>query len=442
MTTTSPPADRAPADAPVRAPGFLARWAGTILRALVYSIPAFVLGLLGFVVTLVLLAVGTGTAVIWIGLPLLVAGVSVARGFAEAERGLQRVLLGRALPRPERRRAGPDAGRFRRLLVPLTDPQSWLDCLWTLVHFVLAVVTFPIMLASVIGSVATVAGPLASIIVRLAQPDADITGLGELLGLEDASAIGLDLGLQVLAGLIFLLTVHPVSRAVIGVHHAVDHALLSSRFDEQQQLARTEESRAAGRVAESESLRRLERDLHDGPQQGIVRATMDLARAERMADGDPERAQQILRETRTLLGSTLEDLRRLSRGIAPPILVDRGLAAALAERAALCPVPTSVDCPDLDLPEHVQIGIYYVVSEALANAAKHSQARTVQVRVTREAGSARAVIADDGRGGANIAAGHGLAGLAGRVASLEGSLHVDSPAGDGTRIEAVIPCAS
>jgi signal transduction histidine kinase len=444
MTTSSPPADAAPAATHHSGhhSGFLARWAGTIVRALGYSIPALVLGGLGFALTISLLTLGVGTVVVWIGLPILVAAVMVARGFASAERGLQRVLLARPLPRPARRRPREGAGRVRRLLTPLADPQSWLECLWTVVHLVLITLTTPILLTWFVGAIATIGAPLATLILHGVLPEDEMNGLGELLGFQGDTALAVDLGLQVLAGLIFLLTLGPVARGVIALHHAVGYGLLSSRFEEQQRLVRTEESRAAGRAAESESLRRLERDLHDGPQQGIVRATMDLARAERMADGDPERAQEIVRETRTLLGATLEDLRRLSRGIAPPILVDRGLPAALAERAALSPVPTSVDCPDLDLPEHVEIGIYYVVSEALANAAKHSEATSIQVRVSREIGTARTVIVDDGHGGASISAGHGLAGLAGRVASLEGTLQVDSPEGRGTRIEAVIPCAS
>ena len=169
---------------------------------------------------------------------------------------------------------------------------------------------------------------------------------------------------------------------------------------------------------------------------------MDLARVEALAVKDPEKAQAVLRETREQLGLTLDDLRRLSRGIAPPILVDRGLAAALTELAAISPLPTSIECPALDLPEHVEIGIYYVVSESLTNAAKHSDAGSVVVEVARIGDDARVRIEDDGRGGAEMRTGGGLAGLAGRVASLEGRLTVTSPTEQGTRVEAVIPCGS
>src|SRR5690606_41138305 len=128
------------------------------------------------------------------------------------------------------------------------------------------------------------------------------------------------------------------------------------------------------------------------------------------------------------LGATLDDLRRLSRGIAPPILVDRGLTAALAELAAISPIPATVDSPELELPEHVEIGIYYVVSESLANAAKHAGAEQIHIEGDRIGHDARVRIDDDGRGGAELRTGGGLAGLAGRVASLEGRFTVDSPA--------------
>ncbi|GAA1488405.1 sensor domain-containing protein [Brachybacterium sacelli] len=418
------------------------RWAARIGRFLAYGLIALVLGAVGFSLTLALLAAGAGTAIVWIGLPILVLGALVARGFAAAERALQPTLLGGELPTPAAKRAPEGAGRMRRLLVPLTDPQTWLDALWILVNFLLVLLTFPLALAWTVGAIATIGGPLATVVLAQVLPGADMNGLGELLGFTGSLAWVVDIGLQVAGGLVFLLTVGPLVRGLTSAHRAVARGLLSSRYEDQQRLLRTQESRAAGRSAESAALRRLERDLHDGPQQRLVRASMDLARVEALAASDPEKAQTVLRGTREQLGLTLDDLRRLSRGIAPPILVDRGLAAALTELAAIAPLPTTVHCPDLDLPEHVEIGIYYVVSESLTNAAKHAQAGSVRVEVARIGDDAQVRIEDDGRGGAEMRTGGGLAGLAGRVASLEGRLDVLSPSGGGTRIEAVIPCRS
>ena len=417
-------------------------WASRIGRFLAYGFVALLLGAVGFSLLVGLLAAGVSSVVVWVGLPILVAGVHVAHGFAGAERALQRAVLGTELPAPEPVRAPSGAGRIRRLLTPLADPQKWLDSLWVLVNFLLAMVTFPLALAWTLGAIATIGAPLATLVLDRVLPDVQGDGLGTLLGVPEQYALPADLLLQFAIGLVFLLTLGPVVRGLTALHQGVARGLLSSRHQEQQRLLRTEESRAAGRSAESAALRRLERDLHDGPQQRLVRASMDLARVEALAVKDPEKAQAVLRETREQLGLTLDDLRRLSRGIAPPILVDRGLAAALTELAAISPLPTSIECPALDLPEHVEIGIYYVVSESLTNAAKHSDAGSVVVEVARIGDDARVRIEDDGRGGAEMRTGGGLAGLAGRVASLEGRLTVTSPTEQGTRVEAVIPCGS
>ncbi|ATG55227.1 histidine kinase [Brachybacterium ginsengisoli] len=418
------------------------RWAARIGRFLAYSFLALLLGTVGFSLVIGLLSAGASTVVVWIGLPILVAAVLVAHGFAKAERGVQSALLGTDLPSPAPVRPPEGAGGIRRMLTPLTDPQNWLDSLWVLVNFVLVLVTFPLALAWTVGAIGTIGGPLSTLILEQVLPGDGRHGLGELVGVPEPYTLPADLLLQFLAGLLFLITLGPVVRGLTLLHQGVARGLLSSRHQEQQRLHRTEQSRAAGRSAESTALRRLERDLHDGPQQRLVRASMDLARIESLADRNPERARAVLRETREQLGQTLDDLRRLSRGIAPPVLVDRGLHAALTELAAISPIPTTVECPELELPEHVEIGIYYVVSESLTNAAKHSGAGSVNVEVARIGDDARVRIEDDGRGGAEMRTGGGLAGLAGRVASLEGRLTVASPPAHGTRIEAVIPCAS
>ncbi|MGY5763710.1 sensor histidine kinase [Brachybacterium sp. DNPG3] len=418
------------------------RWAARIGGFLAYGLLTVVIGAIGFSLVIALLAAGVSTVIVWVGLPILVLAVLVAKGFAAAGRAVQSALLGTDLPTPAPVRPPSGAGRFRRLLAPLADPQRWLDTLWVVVSFLLALVTFPLAAAWTVGAIATIGGPVATLILDRVLPPSETGGLGELLGVPAPFTLPADLALQFCIGLVFLLTLGPVVRGLAAAHRGVARGLLSSRYQEQQRLLRTEESRAAGRSAESAALRRLERDLHDGPQQRLVRASMDLARVESLAAKDPQKAQAVLRETREQLGLTLDDLRRLSRGIAPPVLVDRGLPAALTELAAISPVPAVVECPVLDLPEHVEIGIYYVVSESLTNAAKHSGAQSVLVEVTRIGDDARVRIEDDGRGGAALRTGGGLAGLAGRVASLEGRLTVSSPPGGGTRIEAVIPCAS
>ena len=139
------------------------------------------------------------------------------------------------------------------------------------------------------------------------------------------------------------------------MHSSIASVLLCSRAELQHEVARVEGGRDAARMAEAESLRRLECDIHDGPQQRLVRLTMDLGRAKRQLDQDPERASETIDEALSQARETVAELRSLSRGIAPPLLVDRGLPAALDEMLAQSVVPVSsrIDVPS-SLPPHVE----------------------------------------------------------------------------------------
>jgi signal transduction histidine kinase len=141
--------------------------------------------------------------------------------------------------------------------------------------------------------------------------------------------------------------------------------------------------------------------------------------------------------------AALVELQRLARGIPPAIVSEGGLAAALTSLAERSPVLAEVLGVPLErLPPPVEVTVYYLVAEALANAAKHAQATAMQIEVDRCDGCVRVVVADDGVGGAVPGAGSGLTGLADRVAALDGTFAVDSPVGRGTRLRAEIPCVS
>jgi PAS domain S-box-containing protein len=185
--------------------------------------------------------------------------------------------------------------------------------------------------------------------------------------------------------------------------------------------------------------RRLERDLHDGAQQRLVALSVAIRLAKTRLRDDPDSAETILTGAADELSHALEELRELARGIHPAILSERGLAPALDALAARSPVPVDVDVPAERLPLVVEAAAYFVVSEAVANATKHAQAAALSVRVASENGNAVVEVADDGAGGADPADGTGLRGLEDRVAALDGVLTVESPAGGGTRIRAVIP---
>ena len=185
--------------------------------------------------------------------------------------------------------------------------------------------------------------------------------------------------------------------------------------------------------------RRLERDLHDGAQQRLVAVSLQMRLARARLGNDPAAAAEILDEAGEQLAQGLEQLRELARGIHPALLTDRGLKAALAALASRAPFPVGIDVTDERFAQPVEVAVYYLVSEALTNAAKYAEPTAVSVTVERTEGRLTAEIADDGRGGADPASGTGLRGLADRVEALGGRLRIDSPPGAGTRIRAELP---
>ncbi|GAB2903217.1 sensor histidine kinase [Streptomyces mayteni] len=207
------------------------------------------------------------------------------------------------------------------------------------------------------------------------------------------------------------------------------HEVMQRRIDE---LAA---SRAGVVEAVHEERRRIERDLHDGVQQRLVALGMLLGRARRHGNADALLAQAV-GETRQALG----ELREVAWRVYPAVLDEAGLAAALesvAERAAL-PVDLAYDVPE-PAARTVEAVAYFVVSEAVTNAVKHSGARRVTVRLAGAGGRLTVTVTDDGRGGADPGGG-GLTGLARRVAALDGRLGVDSPPGGPTTVRAELPC--
>jgi signal transduction histidine kinase len=188
--------------------------------------------------------------------------------------------------------------------------------------------------------------------------------------------------------------------------------------------------------------RRLERDLHDGAQQRLVSLALTLRMARERLDSDPGEAGRLLDRSREELDQALRELRELASGIHPAVLADRGLGAAvqaLAERAPL-PVYVVTELPDRRLPERVELAAYFVVSEALTNVAKYASATQASVAVTERKGRLAVEVGDDGVGGADLARGTGLRGLADRLAAIDGRFEVDSKPGHGTTVRAVLPC--
>ena len=193
-------------------------------------------------------------------------------------------------------------------------------------------------------------------------------------------------------------------------------------------------------VGDAERLR-LERDLHDGAQQRLVSLGMAMRLAQRHLGNGTVDVDALLDQGVAELATAIAELRQVAHGLRPSSLED-GLPAALASLTNALPIPVLFDVCPAPLADDVATTAYYVAAEAITNAAKHANATAIRVRVTQGLGGVEVRVQDDGCGGAAPRNGSGLAGLADRVAAVGGSLQMDSPAGAGTTIEAVLPCGS
>jgi signal transduction histidine kinase len=225
-----------------------------------------------------------------------------------------------------------------------------------------------------------------------------------------------------------------IAAAGIALENGQLHAELKARLDE------LTESRARVIEAGQAERKRLERNLHDGTQQRLVALSMELSTLERRLDQDAE-ARARIRHARDEIAASLDELRDVARGLYPSVLSLRGLPMALKSLAATSKVPVHLDVDvAARLDESVEVTVYYVVSESLANVGKHAQASAVSVRVVRAGSALDVTVADDGIGGADDHRGSGLQGLADRVEASGGQFRVTTAPGHGTRVWATIPC--
>ncbi|QIT10149.1 sensor histidine kinase [Clavibacter michiganensis] len=374
----------------------------------------------------------------------LLVALFAARGLGAVER----VRIGWAEPRPIRPVDWTprwQQNRAMRILSAVANPHYWL-------HLLHAVVVYPLVSFVTLGAgallVAGFLGPIAGGIAILGYGwrfEQVLTDHGYDAGRTFALAAVLGIVAMVLSVVLLPLW----ARGAVLAHYWTDHALLGGFKSDalERRVQGLEQSRAGAVTAEGQTLRQIERDLHDGPQQRLVRLRMDLAAAERALDTDPVRARTLIAEASEHAHDTLEELRALSRGFAPPILLDRGLVAALEALASRATVPVALDVhlPEaLVLPTEVERNVYFTVSELLTNVAKHSEATRADVTLVlmRDFDGARILVArvtDDGRGGASVQEGHGLEGLVGRIGALDGDVSISSPQGGPTRITARVP---
>ncbi|AZS36957.1 putative sensor histidine kinase NarS [Microbacterium lemovicicum] len=421
----------------------------------VYLIAVFALAMTAVGVLASLFWTGVALIILVVGLPIIVAALLVARGLGLGDRFLLKLTGLRDIPEPEWSRDRPDQNGFWMTLTrPLRVAHYWAYLAHgMIVSPLLSIVSFTVTVTWI--SVAV--GGLTSWVWLLIAPRGSggrwgrvvTDGIPGLVG--GAAPVAVQILLSVIAGVIFAFTLPWVLRGLTIAHHSIAESMLGRwRSDDLAAEVRAEAAaRGAAVHAEDVALRRLERDIHDGPQQRLVRLQLDLAALERRAAaGDGDAAAELAREARGHAQAALDELRALSSGVAPPLLQDRGLSAALSAVAA--GVPLSVDIridPRIDGAVSPEIArtVYFTVSELFTNTIKHAGATAASLHASlreptpQTMGMLDVVVTDDGRGGARTVAGHGLAGLAERVAGLRGELVVQSPVGGPTTVGVHIP---
>jgi signal transduction histidine kinase len=428
-------------------------WRG-VPRELGFLLLTMPIAIIGLSVLQSLFWTGVGTIVIYVGLFILIGAFYTARGFGTLELVRLRWAGRPAVDRPQWEPADKPRSFWRAAFGPFVNGHYWLYLLHTMiVNPIVSIVSWSITIAWT----ATALGGLTGWIWdRFIPHDGQSVFLSKVIvdwAFNTRSTFDPVVGDQILyiiLGVIFAATLPFVTRGLTLMHQAIAAGMLGAwRSDAlQREVADLSASRGAAVVAEDQALRRLERDLHDGPQQRLIRLQMDIASAERKLDADPEAARAILAEAGQQARDTLEELRALSRGFAPPILQDRGLISAVESLAARSPIPITLEtgiAAGTRFSPELERSAYYVAAELATNLAKHSEATAARLfldlRTDPQTGAVwlDVWLTDNGRGGASLVDGHGLRGLDERVRGLRGELVVDSPEGGPTRVGARIP---
>ncbi|MFE7617584.1 sensor histidine kinase [Streptomyces sp. NPDC057496] len=363
------------------------RWTWKEIGHLLADLP---LTIVWFVYAVCMIGVGVALSVTVVGLPMLAVSLHGARLIGRAERGRARALLGVRIDEPSpmvlSRR---ETGFFPWLWSSIKDPVGWRAVLYCFIRLPWGVVAFGVTLVSLI-----VLWPVLPYVTRF-------------LGNADRVMV---------------------------------RGLLSPSDELERRIAELEADRGVVVDTAAADLRRIERDLHDGAQARLVALAMGLGLAKEKLTADPEAAARMVDEAHGEVKIALQELRDLARGIHPAVLTDRGLDAALSAIASRCTVPVTVG---VDLPERPAEAIegiaYFTVSELLQNVSKHSAARSATVEVWRTGDRLMLQVTDDGRGGASMDGGTGMAGLAERLGAVDGLFVLDSPVGGPTTVTAELP---
>jgi signal transduction histidine kinase len=414
----------------------LAPWrTASTWRMLVHAVLDLPMGVICFVPTVVLLA---ATVVLSITLPLAIVTLSLALAWTRVASTIERSrfegLHGVRLPDAV---APPPAGSaWQQFKAKARSKARWKQVAFCLLRLPVGVTIAVVTILTWCWSLALVGLPFYR------------SGLPEDTAHFDAFFVGSNAAAAWVGvvGLVGLVAIAPWVTITAGrLDLALARVLLTPGADVELEakVVKAETGRAAAVDAAESERRRIERDLHDGAQQRLVALAMDLGAARERLDSDPEAAKALVAEAHEEAKAALREIRDLVRGIHPVILEDRGLDAALSAVVARSPVPVHLDVQVGERPSAaVESAAYFVVSEALANVARHARAEKANVGIVRAGDRLIVEVRDDGVGGADPTAGTGLAGLAERVVGMGGTMDLLSPAGGPTTLLVELPCAS
>jgi signal transduction histidine kinase len=392
-----------------------------------YLVLGFVASVVAFTVWITGVTLSLSLGLLIIGFPIVLLTFASFRLLADLDRRRAALVFGEPLMSDYR--ALPQVRRFMpRLKVAVSDPQTWKDTAYLPILSVLGFAWGTIW--ACLWGVA-----LGSILLPAwwwAMPN-DADYLGMIVDTWQEYLLAVACGVALVP-----ISVYVQRGLALSQAHVARWLLAPSLAARVERLT---ETRAGAVDVAAAELRRIERDLHDGAQARLVALAMDLGMAEERFDRDPDGARVLVGEAREEAKRALAELRDLARGIRPSLLAERGLGPAVAALAARSPVPARARV-DIERrpPAQVETTAWFVVSEALANTAKHSRAQRATVWLTQRGSDLHVEVVDDGRGGADPD-GDGLRGLVKRVEALDGSLEINSPPGGPTVVRAVLPCA-
>ncbi|MGW5096655.1 sensor histidine kinase [Streptomyces nodosus] len=362
---------------------------GYTWREITHLLANLPVSLVGFIYVVTVVSLGAGLAMTVIGFPMLSAGLLGARLLGKMERARARALLGVRIEEPSPLPLRRSGGVFARMWMALKDPVGWRAVLYEFIRLPWGILTFTVTFVSLF-----VLWPLLPFIAR----------------------------------------------GLTNVDRVLVRGLLSPSDELERRIAELESDRGVVVDTAAADLRRIERDLHDGAQARLVNLAMGLGLAKEKLVEDPDAAAAMVDEAHGEVKLALRELRDLARGIHPAVLTDRGLDAALSAVATRCTVPVKVTVDLVARPAAAIEGIaYFTVSELLQNISKHSGAKSASVDVWRSDERLLIQVRDDGRGGARLDGGTGMAGLAERLDAVDGLFVVDSPVGGPTAVTAELP---